>query len=303
MRIFICLVLFCSNLLCSQNHRDKVIYDSIKPLVYKTGSYNKVKNILSKLESKYGVEPELRYELLQKSFSNDISSFKKEMIFLIKNYGVNILYFNGNENYYNAIIYGKLAKWFKRIYLKNHFVWMKKNFLKQLDLKLLNEIRDRDQIYTKYSDEIYDSLQNLDSINKSILTQKRNKYLFSNLSDLHNFCQENENYPTAKNFAIIQNHFQVAMFHNYKSGSNFDKTWLLFYPYYKKAYLKNEMDYIVFKNYDNWSFIHNKNQLFGLLEIENVPEIFNPENLKFAPIRDVDFYKKIVLEFEWNSKL
>ena len=72
--------------------------------------------------------------------NNDICYFKNNLSKLVKNHGVNVLYFNEREPYFKSITEGELAKWFKKMYLRNHFKWMKKNFTKQRDLLSIDTI-------------------------------------------------------------------------------------------------------------------------------------------------------------------
>ncbi len=285
----------------SQNYRDILIQDSIYPLLFVESDYHKVKNLILKLEQNYGEEPDLKYKLLDNSFKNgDYQFFKKELKNLVKHYGVNIIYFKGNESYYKAITEGFLSKWFKNMYLKNHPLWMKHNFLKQIDQKKLNDIKDKDQLVNVFAINIKNET-GLDSLQRKKVHALLQDFFFENISDLYVITRKYDAYPTGKSFAVIQNHFGVALIHNYQSVNNFDKTWTLFYPYYKKSYLNTGIDYIAFKNYDNLSYIHYGTQRFGLLDIENIPEIFKKESLDFVPIQDEDFLKEIRKKFHWEN--
>jgi hypothetical protein len=295
--IFNFYVIFCF----SQNERDITIHDSIYPSLYETDSYFKVKELIQNLETKYGYEPELIYYLLDKSFTNnDLDFFKEQLTTLVKDYGFNIIYEPEGKSYFNAITVGELSEWFKKMYLQNHFVWMESNFLKQIDLKKLNELRNNDQLINKYQITLNEKLE-FYSFQKEQANAVLYQAFFENLSTLYTITRKYDVYPTAKSFALIQNNFGVAEYHNYQAKPNFEKTWMLFYPFYKKAYLKNEIDYIEFKNYDNWSFIHFEIQKFGLVDIENIPEKFNPNGIKNVPIIDSDYKDTIWKEFGWET--
>ncbi|TYA57281.1 hypothetical protein [Formosa maritima] len=278
-----------------------MIHDSIYPSIYNSESYLKTKTFILELEKKYGYEPELKYILLDKSFSNDdLDFFKKELSTLVKNYGFNIIYESESKSYYDAITVGELSEWFKKMYLENHFIWMENNFLKQIDLRKLNELKNHDQLINNYRLTIEKTLE-LDSIQKNQSYDILHRAFFENLSTLYSITRKYDYYPTAKSFALIQNSFGVVEYHNYQAKPNFEKTWILFYPFYKEAYLKNEIDYIEFKNYDNWSFIHYKKIKFDLINVEEIPLQFNPDLLKIAPIIDPIYKDEIWKEFGWKN--
>jgi len=263
-------------------------------------NYPLAKKRVLKLEQKYGYEPELKHNLIRHSFrNNDLDFFKKELSILVEKYGYQLIYTKETEPYYITITEGELSSWFKKMYLEKHFIWMKNNFDKQLDLKKLNDIRDKDFLIRKHTNLLsskleFDSIQN---INKANVMSELD---FENIADLYQITQKRKKYPTGKTFALIQKGFGIAEMHNIQAKDNFDRFWLLFYPYYKKAYLNNEISYIHFKNYDSFSYIHHGCQKFGLLNSEDIPDLYMNSGLKEIPLKDFDFYFKILKEFNWN---
>ncbi len=292
-------ILLCTSLVSSQNQRDIIVQDSLSFLVMYT-NYPLAKKRLLKLEEKYGYEPELKHRLISQSFkNNDLAFFKNELSILVEKYGFQLIYTKETEPYYTAITEGELSSWFKEMYLEKHFVWMKNNFEKQLDLKKLNDIVAKDQLIRKHTNLLsrkldFDSIQN----------RKKNKVIseldFENIADLYEVTQKREAYPTGKSFALIQRSFIMTEMNNLEAKENFERFWLLFYPFYKKAYLNNEISYIHFKNYDSYSYIHHGYQKFGLLKSENIPDLYMNTGLKEIPLKDFDFYFKILKEFNWN---
>jgi hypothetical protein len=283
-----------------QTERDFIINDSIYPIIHESENYQKVKNRILTLEGIYGYEPELKYSLINYSYQNDdISFFKTEIKILVEKYGFQLIYLNGKESYFDAITKGELSEWFKEMFLTNHFTWMKNNFDKQIDLKKLNELKTKDQLINKYTRKIWNELE-LDSTQKGKQNKLISDFYFTNISELYEIANSNKKYPSAKSFAIIQNNFYVAEIHNLQAKSNIEQFWTLFYPYFKKAYLNNEITYSIFKTYDQMSFVHFGNQHFGLLEIDKIPEIYKKENLTEVPIFDLEFYRKIKKEFNWK---
>jgi len=263
-------------------------------------NYPLAKKRVLKLEEKYGYEPELKHLLITESFrNNDLAFFKKELTVLVEKYGFQLIYLKETEPYYTAITEGELFSWFKTMYLEKHFIWMKNNFDKQLDLKKLNDIRDKDLLIRKYTNLFSRKLE-FDSIQNSNKHKVMSELDFENIADLYQITQKRKKYPTGKSFALIQRNFGIAEMHNIQAKENFDRFWLLFYPFYKKAYLNNEISYIYFKNYDSYSYVHHGYQEFGLLNIEDIPDTYMTSGLKEIPLKNFDFYFKILKEFNWN---
>ena len=297
----LCIFLFVTLSTISQNRRDLKIHESIYNDIYFLEKYDEVKSNILALEEKYGYEPNLKYILLQKSFeAGDLAFFKDELTILVREYGFNIIYEPESKIYYESITTGNLSEWFKEMYLSNHFIWMENNFLKQIDLKKLNQLKDNDQLIVKYQLELKSKME-WDSIQTQTSTKILDDASFENLGELYSITRKYNAYPSDKNFALVQNNFYIVEHHNFQSKQNFEKTWILFEPFYKKAYLSNEIDYVVFLNYDNWSYVHNGYQKFGLLKVENIPEVYKKENLDTVPIIDLEYYSKIRNEFNWKK--
>ena len=292
-------ILFYSSLTIAQNERDIIIHDSLSYIVMYT-NYPLAKKRILKLEEKHGYEPELKHRLISQSFiNNDIDFFKKELSILVEKYGFQLIYLKETEVYFNSITKGELSSWFKEMYLEKHFIWMKNNFDKQLDLKKLNDIGNKDQLIRRYS-SLLNKILTLDSIQNINTYKAMGELDFENIADLYGITHKWDTYPTGKSFALIQRSYTIAEIHNLKAKENFDRFWLLFYPFYKKAYLNNEISYVHFKNYDSYSYIHHGYQKFGLLNVEEIPDLYMNLGLKEVPLKDFDFYFKILKEFNWN---
>ncbi|EGV42395.1 hypothetical protein BZARG_2317 [Bizionia argentinensis JUB59] len=299
MKAYLCLLFgFISVTLFSQNKRDTVIDSTIYPLFY--NNYELVKNEIIKLEENYGYESNLKYLLLNRSFEeSDINFFKTELTTLVKDYGFNLAYEPDNTSYYEAITTGELAVWFKSMYLKNHVIWLDNNFLKQADLRQLNGLQNKTVMYNKLRYEITQKVT-LDSIQKKEQQKVFEDVAFENLSEFYALTRKLDKYPTGKNFALIQNDFTILEYQNFGIKRNFEKSWILFEPFYRKAYLKHAIDYTIYKRYDVYSFIHYKNQRYGLISIFDIPETYQ-EDLFSIPIRDLEFSNKAKTEFNWKK--
>ncbi|MDR6301655.1 hypothetical protein [Mesonia maritima] len=300
--LFFLFTLLFTTTLCSQNRRDILIHDSIQPILYNFNKYKEVKRLVLSLEKEFGKEPSFRYKLLNQSYvNNDIPFFKSNLTDLVKNYGVNINYFSENEHYFHAITKGELSIWFKKMYLKNHFIWMKNNFDKQRDLKKINEIYTKDQLVNGQYAKI-DQHLSLDSLQKSKLDKLLGDFFLSNVENLKILSEKIDTYPTAKNFAIVQNGLATAELHLLQSSNEIlTEYWNTFFNYYKKAYLKNEMDYMIFKNYDLFHYVKNGTQVFGLLEPSPELENFLDKKIDSIPIEDENYKKRIQEELGWNN--
>ncbi|TYB79678.1 hypothetical protein [Bizionia myxarmorum] len=297
-QIFFLLFSFITLALVAQNKRDKAIHNTIYPLFYE--NYEQAKAEILKLEESYGYETNLKYLLINRSFEeNDMEFFKTELTTLVRDYGFNLAYEPETKIYYEAITIGALAVWFKTMYLKNHVIWLDNNFLKQADLNQLNALNYKTRMFNKVRYEI-DQKITVDSIQKEQQKKVFEDLAFSNLAELYALTRKLDIYPTGKNFALIQNDFSILEYQNFGIERNFEKSWMLFEPFYKKAYLKHALDYIIYKNYDNYSFIHYKNQRYGLISIFDIPEIYQ-EDLFSIPTRDQEFSNNVKAEFNWEK--
>lgn len=296
---FVCFTVF------SQTKRDVFINDSITKYVgnnYLTKQeYLSLKNNIFFIENKYKTyEANMKYLILENSFKlKDINYFKSTLSVLVEKYGFNVSYMSEKESYYYSIMFGKLSIWFKTMYLKSHLKWLKNNFVKQIDLRKLNEFRTKDQLVNSFSAKT-SLIDGLDSIQKKANSILLSDFFFKNLGELYGITQKIKKFPTDKSFALIQNTFEINLFHNFQSDENFERAWILFFDFYKKAYLKNQITYMPFKNHDVFSFIHNGYQEFGLIDSKDVPEYYLNKKINDSiPIKDTIFMNKIKKEFKW----
>jgi len=291
----------------SQNYRDKVIQEIINPIFNKMKTsdkeeYGKVKELILKLDADYGYETDLKKRLIEFSFfQNDLDFFKNELSVLVEKHGFNVAYMNGNEAYFDEIMKGSLSVWFKQMYLKNHFVWLEGNFEKQISQRKLNEIQMKDQLVGSFAMKIRE-IPGLDSLHLKSVSEKLNEFYFKNISEVYKICRLHESYPSGKSFGLIQNGFQGAFLHNYWASENIERIWILFEPYIKNAYLKNDLDYTDFKNYDIYTFSHFGYQKYGLITIEDLPLFLRSKaaELQSVPIENIFFVDKTKREMGWK---
>jgi hypothetical protein len=291
----------------SQNKRDLFIADSIIP---KAKGWNRVdkktfekliKNI-EQLEKDYNTyEAEMRYRILESAYNiGEIDFFKNQLSICVEKYGVQIPYMSEKESYYSVIMNGDLAEWFKKMYLEKHMIWLKNNFDKQVDLKKLNELHHNDQLLNSFSIRLGNELK-YDSIQKKKSRSLFSEYAMKNLSNLYVVTQKNKAYPTAKTFAIVQNPFSIVELHNSQLKDNFERYYILFFDYYKKAYLDNDLYYSYFDEIDFHSYIHYGCTIFKKIYKKDINEVWwtNKNPNEDIPIKDIDFSNKIKKEFKW----
>lgn len=302
-KILVSIFLLLYSIGISQSSRDEYILERIESdisnLNLSKERYFEIKAAIEKLEKENGYQPDFKYRLLDKSFVfNDIDFFMQELSILVENYGFNIAYTTGSESYFKAITTGELKEWFKEMYLIRHFKWLVNNFDKQFDLRKLNELRMKDQLINSFAAKITHTVK-LDSVQKNLQLKHLNDFYYSNIMDLFHIMQKWSVYPTGKSFALVQNNFGVVEFHNNQVRENFDRFWPLFYPYYKKAYLNDEITYMPFRNHDNFSFLHYGFQEFGLISIKNIPLEHRKDDNEI-PIKNLDFMLEIRKELKWK---
>ena len=295
------LLLF-SLLVMSQTKRDIFLRDSIiKPINYKQVTnkkiYHKTYDLLKKMDSEFGYEKDIHLKILEFSyFHNDLDNFKKDLLVLVKNYGFKIDYLTTNENYYNDLINGKLSNWFKKMYLKNHLIWVENNFDKLNDIRALNEINIKDQTLAKLSSVMLDiNLNQSDSIKIYSVIQRLNA---ENLQLIYKISEKNNCFILSKKFPVIQNNLNSAIIHNFQM--NIDDSWNLLYPYIKTAYKNNEIDNVIFQNYDFYRYLKDGYQEFNSYKIEQIPPDFR-KNQDPIPLKDVDIFNEFKKEMIWEN--
>lgn len=285
----------------AQTKRDFLLKDSIiKPINSKQlldkRVYDKTYSLLKSMDDEFGYEKDIHLKFLEYSyFHNDLDNFKKDLLVLVKNYGFKIDYLTTNENYYNDLMNGKLSNWFKKMYLKNHLIWVENNFDKLNDIRALNEINIKDQTLAKLSNVMLDvNLNQSDSIKIYTVIQRLNT---ENLQLIYRISEENNCFVLSKKFPIVQNNLNSAIIHNFQM--NLDDSWNLLYPYIKTAYKNNEIDNVIFQNYDFYRYLKDGYQEFNSYKIEQIPPDFR-KNQDPIPLKDVDFLNVIKKEMKWD---
>ncbi|HSD13729.1 MAG TPA: hypothetical protein VLB74_03700 [Flavobacterium sp.] len=294
----------------SQNYRDTVINDlfneSFRFSRTDKEKYLETKAKVEKLEKDYGYEVDLKLQLLEYSYLHkDFIFFKDELEILVKNHGFTVAYMTGRESYSDAILKGELSAWFKTMYLKNHFVWLENNFDKQLDQQKLHDNQIKIQTIQSVVSKVNES-ETLSDADTHIIDSKSNEILFSTVSLLHDLCRKYDQYPTGKNFGIVQQGAPFSiLYSNLKIKENMERTWLLFEPYIKKSYLKHETDYREYALYDAFSYIHFGYQRYGLLIKANLPlylrGLAKIEHVEGdVPVQNAFFSDKTKREMGWK---
>lgn len=295
------LILF-SLLNVAQTKRDFLLKDSIiKPINSKQlldkSVYYKTYSLLKNIDNEFGYEKDIHFKILEYSyFHNDLDNFKKDLLVLVKDYGFKIDYLTTNENYYNDLMNGKLSNWFKKMYLKNHLIWVENNFDKLNDIRALKEINIKDQTLAKLSNVMLDvNLNQSDSIKIYTVIQRLNA---ENLQLIYKISEKNNCFILSKKFPVIQNNLNSAIIHNFQM--NLDDSWNLLFPYIKTAYKNNEIDNVIFQNYDFYRYLNDGYQEFNSYKIEQIPPDFR-KNQDPIPLKDVDFFNEFKKEMIWEN--
>jgi hypothetical protein len=288
----------------AQSERDTFIKDSVhsilnSDLIQNRVHYERVKKRIAYLESKYGYETNMKRRMLEPAYVHkDMVYLQQVLTTLVKDHGFQVAYMTGDENYYDSIIKGELAGWFKEMYIKNNATWLENNFDKQIELRKLNAMHEMDQYLTKFAMKVL-NVQGLSTGQQDQIKQHLATYYFENLSTLINITVKNDAIPTEKNFATLQKGYDTILVHNFQFKQNMDESWKTLFPYLKKAYLNHEIIDNVFRNYDFYCYQHNGYQVFDSYTIDQIPEQFRKSN-ELIPVRDTEWLQNIKREFKWK---
>lgn len=302
MKIILSLSLLLFSLLnVAQTKRDFLLKDSIiKPINSKQlldkRVYDKTYSLLKNMDDEFGYEKDIHLKFLEYSyFHNELHDFKSDLTILVKEYGLKVDYLTTNENYYNDLMNGKLSNWYKKMFLKNHLKWVENNFNKLNDIRVLNEINIKDQILAKLSNIMIDvNLNQSDSIKIYSLIQRLNA---ENLQLVNKISEKSNCFVLSKKFPIIQNNLNSVIIHNFQM--NIDDSWNLLYPYIKTAYKNNEIDNVIFQNYDFYRYLKDGYQEFNSYKIEQIPLDFR-KNKDSIPLKDIIFFNEFKKEMKWD---
>ena len=286
----------------AQTQRDTLVSQIIYHFPKEKASYEKLKTDIKKLEDLEGKpNPEILYSSLDFMYKqNDLDYFKETLTLLTRNYGFNLTYATGYEIYYDAIIKGALADWFKEMYIKNHSEWLSKNLDKQIDIYKLNRLRYDDQLVHRAILNIQ-HIHGLTSEQKEELRKIDIQYFDRNLDVLLEISNKINHIPTGNSFALIQNHYGIVETHAMQQPEIIDKAWKGLYPFYKTSYLDKDISSIPFKNIDSHMYKYNGKQVFDLLRIESFHESWrNHPDDKEIPLFDAELTKKLRTELGWE---
>src|SRR5690606_36358737 len=208
----------------AQTQRDTLVSQIIYHFPKEKASYEKLKTDIKKLEDLEGKpNPEILYSRLEFMYKqNDLDYFKETLTLLTRNYGFNLTYATGKEPYYNDIIHGNLATWFKEMYIKNHSEWLSENLDKQIDIFELNTLAVKDQIVNGISTDIYRFLK-LNDDQQDIMDTILDKHSFNNAQVLLDISSNIGSLPIGNSFALIQKNYNYVELHNLQRINNFEK--------------------------------------------------------------------------------
>ena len=300
--LFLFFSLLCISNIHAQTYRDSLASQIIHNFPKDETTYQKLKadiKALEKLEEK--PNPEILHSKLSSIYKfNDITYFKEVLTLLTRKYGFNLSYASGSENYYNAIISGDLAVWFKEMYIKNHSEWLSENLDKQIDIYRLNSLYDKDQTQRYF----FSMIRNVKDLTENQLNEIRTLegvVFANNFETLIDISNKGGNLPKGNSFALIQNGYGIVELHIMQHEDTFDKAWQKLYPLYRKAYLNKDISSKYFRDIDSHMYRFNGKQMFNLLKIESFHESQknNPSD-KVIPLADPEQTKKLREELGWE---
>src|SRR5690554_7759821 len=302
-KIILVSILFCIHFsVQAQTFRDTLSSNIVYNLPKDETAYQKLKEdikALEKLDEK--PNPELLYSKLSYIYKyNDIEYLKEVLTLLTRNYGFNLSYSSGNESYYNDIINGSLASWFKEMYIKNHSEWLSENLDRQIDIYRLNTLQEKDQLVNGVFRDFYSNL-NLSEKQEEASFKMLGSHFYDNAKVIESVASKTGSMPRGNTFALIQNGYGIVELHCLQNKYTYEKLWTTFYPYYKTSYLNMDISSITFRNIDSQMYIHEGKQIFDLLKIEDIPKhwLKNP-NDKDIPLKDELETKKMRTELGWE---
>src|SRR5690554_74521 len=294
-------VLTFSSTLSAQTHRDTLVSEIIHNFPKDLISHEKLKLNIKKLEElEEKPNPEILHSKLRYIYEqNDIDYFKEVLTLLTRNYGFNLSYASDSEPYYEDIINGNLATWFKEMYIKNHSEWLSENLDKQIDIYRLNTLNEKDQLVNGISTAFHRSTL-FTNEQKEILEKILDDYSFDNARVILDLSAEIGFLPTGNSFSLIQKDYNYVELHNLQRANNFEKLWKSFYPFYKTSYLNKDISSIKFRTVDFTKYRHDGTQIFNLIKIEDFHESWrrNPDD-KEIPIDNNEQTKRLRTELGW----
>lgn len=302
-KIILLSLLFCMHsTVKAQTYRDTLTLQIIRNFPKEETAYQKLKadiKALEQLEEK--ANPEILYTALNDIYKfNDINYFKEVLTLLTRKYGFNLSYATGYENYYNDIIKGDLAIWFKEMYVKNHSEWLSENLDKQIDIYRLNNLKEKDQLVHKAIISILD-IKGLTEEQKNELNRIDDANFNRNLDTLLEISTKIDNLPTGNSFALIQKHYGIVETHAMQRPSTFEKAWQGLLPFYKIAYLNKNISSLYFRNIDSHMYEFNGKQIFNFLNIRNGSNgERNNISEKEIPLMNPEQTKKLRQELGWD---
>lgn len=298
---FLFVIYFICYLGNSQTDKDIILTKTIPELLLENNeeAYHVAKKLLQDLESEYGPLPEHKFQFLSSSYTTgDLAFFKTELISLVENFGLDLIFLDKRISYYKAITTGELSNWFRDVYPNSRAIWLVNNFEKIPYLKELNDFYVKDQTLASLANAIRSdiTLENdaKEKINSLVLQES--KSLFSDLLALYENIGA---YPSAKSFSLPQSPYFLVETHVLKIPSiSFDYLKKI-YPYYESAYLNNEIDYQVFRDFDAQLLFSTGSQYFGTINEKEVPDTFLNENGK-APNVDESTLEDRRRKLKWD---
>jgi len=298
---FTLITLFFAAFASAQTPRDTLVSTIYNVYIQNESDYTALKKDILALKDMDGsYNPEILHRNLEVMFQyEDLDFFQSTLALLVLHNGYNVSYLSGQENYYQAIITGELAPWFKKMYIENHPKWLAHNLDKLVDIHTLNGLHAKDQNVHKALLEVYHNGQ-LNETQRTFVKELDDDYILKNGETLAQITKSIGTMPTANSFALIQRPYDLIEVHNFQQ--NFTTFFEMIYPYYKASYLKQDLSIIKFRNIDSIKFLADKNQVFGLLSVEDIPPYLKEEyDVQSIELANPTLTEKYREELKWTE--
>jgi|SRR5690554_4268278 len=299
------LILFCFLIIVfsanAQTKNDILLTQTIPKLLLTNSfeNYSKAKKMLQNIEKECGKWPEQKLQLLSSSYKiGDLEFFKEQLLILVEYHGFDIFQLNSRLNYYEALTTGELSAWFSENYPSLRAKWLENNFEKLPYIKVLNDLFVKDQtlanLYSTINSQDLEDEKAKEILGTIFLEETKNHF-----SELLNIYKKIKTYPSAKSFALPQSPYFLVEIHALKIPSISFECLEQIYPYYEKAYLNNQITYLVFRDFDTQLILSTGKQYFGTVKESEIPQSFLDEKGKI-PVFKSELLKNRREKLGWD---
>jgi hypothetical protein len=218
--------------------------------------WSKKKSWLALKNPRKNCDPRCALDLLNESLYNgDTSFFKKELTFVVRNFGFQVTPYIIHEEFYPAISSGHLAGWFSEMSKKEYSSWKLSNPEAYYASEELYILFDYDQFLMKTSNVLFEnSRTKIDSLFAEEFIDGEYQKIFDRFKNL---CEELGEVPTNFNSGFMGGNIaNLIIDHSLGNRELFNQRWDVLYPFWKKAFDKGHTDDWALWLYDEMSIFY-----------------------------------------------